>query len=290
MIGTHISKYYLSTLLIVLLFQNISISQYSIEGTVIDGINKNPISYVNVGIAEYAIGTVSDRSGYFKLEDERINSSTEITVSCIGYETKTISASSLNKNTSIVLSPVSYDIEPIQITSEALKKREIQYGIGNGIKRGKSIGFASQQLGTEVGALLFIKKASYIKSAHFEINHAKGDSMHFRVILRPYEKGEIGESILPADVYIHDVQTTGTIDVDLRSYDLKLRGHYLLSLQWIQNDGRDQNEGITFDTKRSWNHPGIFAKLFSTGDIEKFTYHGRLKPCFYLKGTVIERN
>ena len=111
--------------------------------------------------------------------------------------------------------------------------------------------------------------------------------MHFRVILRPYKSGLPDESILPSELIIHEAQSTGTIDVDLSEYNLNLHGKYLLSLQWIQNDGKKQNDGLTFDTKGTGKDSGIYAKLYSTAILEKLPYHKRLKPCFYLKGVLI---
>ena len=110
--------------------------------------------------------------------------------------------------------------------------------------------------------------------------------MHYRVLLRPFKNGKLQESILPADVCIHEKQKKGTIAIDLSEYHLNLKGKYLLSLQWIQNDGMLLNEGLTFDTKRGRKNVGIWAKLFSTDKLKKLSFHGRLKPCFYLKGVL----
>ena len=58
----------------------------------------------------------------------------------------------------IFLQAKTYDIDMVEISARSLSSTKVKYGEGNGIKRGKSIGFASDQLGTEVGALINIKK------------------------------------------------------------------------------------------------------------------------------------
>ncbi|MEP1940201.1 MAG: hypothetical protein ABJK11_11605 [Balneola sp.] len=55
------------TLLLMLFFTKNSISQTIISAKIVDQSN-NAVSYVNVGIAEEGVGTVSDRNGNFELK------------------------------------------------------------------------------------------------------------------------------------------------------------------------------------------------------------------------------
>ena len=45
----------------------ISLSQTLIIGQLIDEATQNPLPYVNIGLIDENIGTVSDRQGYFEL-------------------------------------------------------------------------------------------------------------------------------------------------------------------------------------------------------------------------------
>ena len=74
-------------------------AQDSFVGRILDEHTKEPLPFVNIGIVEKNVGTVSDFSGIFELEvDTAVSASESILFSMIGYETKTISLQEARNN------------------------------------------------------------------------------------------------------------------------------------------------------------------------------------------------
>ena len=64
-------------------------AQTFVIGQVIDAATKEPLPYVNIGLLNKNIGTVSDETGYFELEvNTEQNSRDTLRFSMIGFETK----------------------------------------------------------------------------------------------------------------------------------------------------------------------------------------------------------
>ena len=83
----------MKTEIIFLLFltvsQSFAFGQIKLSGTIIDGTTRQPAEYANIGLLEKGIGTVCNSLGNFELivPNDLLNNS--LTISCLGYETKT---------------------------------------------------------------------------------------------------------------------------------------------------------------------------------------------------------
>ena len=218
----------------------------------------------------------------FKLEIN--NKEDVITFSAIGYETLNITGSKLIAQDQINLIPKSYQIQEVEVVAQRFEGDDQIFGVRNKT-RGLSIGFGSRNLGTEIGAVIPISEQTFIKNANFVLNHAKGDSLLFRVNIYNYRNGKIGENILKENILISTKQRKGTITVDLVPLNLILEDDVLLTLEWIKDDNGKGNTDITFDTKKSRKLPGVYVKNTSIGAFELMKYvNSKLKPCFYLTG------
>ena len=275
------------TLFLLLFLVNIAFSQITIKGVVMDSATDLPIPYVNIGIQKLGLGTVSDQDGKYKISTE--NEQDQVMFSSIGYEVRTIPAEDLIQNATVELVPKKYAMREVEITASKLESKEEIFGVKNK-NRGLSIGFGSRQLGTEVGALIQIKQPTYVKNANFVLNHAKGDSLLFRVNIYDYKDDQPGEKILKEDLFIRTKQRKGVISIDLTSYNLILENDVMLSLEWIKDDLGEGNTGITFDTKKSRKLRGVHIKKTSLGDFELMGHiNSKLKPCFYFVGRKVNR-
>lgn len=255
-------------------------AQTTLSGRVIEAETGDPIPYVNIGIKALAIGTVSNAEGRFELK--LTSSDAVVTFSAIGYEAVDISAKELQTQAEIALIRKRYQMPLVKVTATQFTEDKI-FGERND-KRGLSIGFGSQELGSEIGALIELGAPTLIKSANFVLNHAQGDSILFRVNIYDYQNEQIGENLLREAILIRTAQRKGLITVDLSAYDLVLDGVVLLSLEWIHDDEGKGNVGITFDTKKGKSLKGVYVKHTSLSDFNKLDYKKNLKPCFYLVG------
>lgn len=270
-------------LVLILLHSSLLICQ-TYKGKVLDAKDSTPVSYVNIGITQDARGTVSNEDGYFQLgyeSDEEI-----ITFSAIGYKTIESKGKQILLDSVIYLEPVTYNIPTIEVIAQRLGKEKI-FGVRNKT-RGQSIAYGSFQLGSEIGSLIRIPKKTAVTSAHFVLNHAKGDSMLFRVNVYQYVDGNIGPQILKENVYIKDKQKKGTISIDLADLELVLETDVLLTLEWLRDYDELGNKGITFDTKRGKHLKGVYLRKSSNAPFEKLTYNPGKSVCFYFLGREIE--
>lgn len=255
-------------------------AQTTLRGQVMEAETGDPIPYVNIGVKALAIGTVSNAEGNFELKLPQMDA--VVTFSAIGYETLDISAKELQTQQEIALIRKRYQMPLVEVTATQFTEDKI-FGERND-KRGLSIGFGSQELGAEIGALIELGAPTLIKSANFVLNHAQGDSIFFRVNIYDYQNEQIGENLLREHILINTAQRKGVITVDLSGYDLVLDGAVLLSLEWIHDDEGKGNMGITFDTKKGKRLKGVYVKHTSLSDFTKLDYKSNLKPCFYFVG------
>ena len=64
-------------------------AQYDLIGQVLDAATKEPLPYVNIGLINKNIGTVSDDYGYFELDvNAKLNAQDTLLFSMIGFESK----------------------------------------------------------------------------------------------------------------------------------------------------------------------------------------------------------
>ena len=69
----------------------------SIEGKVVDNVTHQSLGYVSVGIKGTSIGSVANGDGYFRIMIPDTLANSEITFSCLGYQTKIVPVSLLDQ-------------------------------------------------------------------------------------------------------------------------------------------------------------------------------------------------
>lgn len=261
-------------------------SQSSIvwQGRLVDARTRQPLPYVNIGVVDGMEGTVSEPSGAFQLSLK--TQTARVRFSTIGYQALTIDLAEEPMDSLIALEPEAYLLEAVEIVRSHFDGSLATYGLRNGPERGHSVGFGSSQLGTEFGALIPITDSTWITSAHFELNHAKGDSMYFRVNMYAYDPTTetIGSNLLKDQIIISRPQKPGTLSVDIREYNLVLSAPVLLTLEWIRDDGKGGNQGLTFDVGKDKELSGTFWRMTSQSPLTQLDVKRRYKPCFYLQG------
>jgi hypothetical protein len=256
-------------------------AQSTIEGIVIDSETKTRIQFVNIGIIKLSQGTLSDIEGKYTMN---FSSNDDVVMfSSIGYETLNIKVKDLKNNDTIEMVSKEYEMQLVEIAAKRFEQEEIILGVKNS-KKGHSIGFGSAQLGAEIGSMIEVKNTTYIQSANFELNHARGDSLLFRINMYDLSGEEIGKKLLTENIIIKEKQRKGTITVDLKDYNIILNSDVLLTLEWLRDFDEIGNKEITFNTKKSKRLRGTFIKYSSNGDFVKLSHKTKLKPCFYLIG------
>jgi hypothetical protein len=260
-----------------------SISAQSwLDGVVRDRETGAPVSFANIGISSSQRGTVSDLDGAYRLRIDDWQDS--LSVFTIGYESRRILANDLKADGEILLQPKVYELAGVEVRAGAWSER-VRLGAYSD-ERGHSVGFAGAQLGTGMAVSIPIERETYLQSAHFMVNHAKGDSLLFRVNIYDFSEGEVGESLLPENVIIRGPQERNSVlTTDLSAFNLVVDHDVLLALEWVRDDDGAGNAGLTFRTARS-RPTHIYTKYTSIGDYQQLRIpgRGRYTLCFYLEG------
>ncbi|MCP4178426.1 MAG: carboxypeptidase-like regulatory domain-containing protein, partial [bacterium] len=207
------------------------------SGYVLDKKTGNPIKYVNIGIVNKNIGTVSDFNGKFKLfVDSKFNKDF-LKFSCIGYHSNSIRISDLEeqKHNNIELTPKIIELKKIVVHPKSYKKRTV------GLRKtdGTRSGFSNNSLGWETGIIVKFKKKSFLEKVKLNIAECSFDTIFFR--LNIYKTiGKLNfENILDTPIYfkVPKNKATGKFSIDLNSYNLVLQGDYLITIENVKNLG-----------------------------------------------------
>ncbi len=128
-----------------------------------------------------------------------------------------------------------YALPNVEVNSREFKKEKV---LGNR-SNGKNVvaTFARNELGTEAGAPIQVKREVWVKEAHFNIAVNKLDTLFFRVNLYELEDGRVGEKILRENVFIQTAIEEGEISVDLSPYNIVVDRDFLLCLEWVKDMG-----------------------------------------------------
>ena len=256
-------------------------AQTEVTGQIVDQSTGLPLSYANIGIVNSSLGTVSDEEGRFKIVLR--SPKDRLFVSYLGYTSAELLPEGRLSNRIIPLVPSSIMIDELEVVASRFKEERI-LGVRNVKGRGSSVGYGNPQLGTELGTVIRVDKETFLKSVHIVLNHAKGDSLLFRINFYDYSDEVIGEKMVRDQILLKEKQRKGTYSIDLQSRNIILKNDILVSVEWLKNFDGGDNSLITFDTKKSRKDSGVFIRASKTSDFIQLKGRKRIKPCIYLVG------
>lgn len=219
-----------------------------ISGEILHHENDEPIAYVNIGIKDKSVGTVSNKNGKFKLVlNENVTSNDTVIFSFMGFKTKKYLVSELSPSKNLIrLQPQKMELDEVVVSSKKIKLRPKK--LGRSIK-GLSLmhaGFynyyekdVDDRLSKEKGVKLKIKRNCHIKDLNFNITSNDFKSLKFRVNFYRIENG------LPTDLIVHENiifeikdNFLGWFTVDLEPYEIFLKEEIkevAVTIQWLES-------------------------------------------------------
>ena len=209
-----------------------------INGTVISAVDKKPVAYVNIGIAGKGTGTVSDSNGKFTiiLPDSLLSESLKF--SCIGYKNQSVKVRDLiksmtNNTADIILHENIFSLSQVVVKPKNLKTKVVGNKNNN---KNASAGFRSNDLGSELGTIMKIKKApAFIENVNFNIAQNDIPNAKFRVNIYSVKNNLPDSILLKQPIYITTSLSSGTLSLDMRPYNIWVNGDFMVSLEWIEN-------------------------------------------------------
>ena len=229
-----------SIIIFLILFNCISALAQAVDGRVMDGISKEKLAYVNIGIVGKGIGTVSDINGMFTINlHDSLNSYT-LKFSYIGYESISFNVLEFKKklkdnSIDILMKPAVFSLSQVVVKPKVLKTKIL--GNKNNNKSAMA-GFKSNDLGSEMGTIMKIKKPStHIENVNFNIARNDITDLKFRVNIYAIKNGEPDSILLQEPIYVTTSIKSGTLSVDMKKYNLWVNTDYMVSLEWIEDYG-----------------------------------------------------
>lgn len=216
-----------------------TITATNIQAKVLCKNTKAPVEYVNVGIAEKNIGTVSNQDGDFSLTLTPEFTNDTLTLSCIGFSTIKIAIGDLvNKQHAVVY--MSENVVGLsEILVKPLKTKIKALGV---LTKSKSIqaGFQNNELGYECGILMKNRKAAWLKTLNLNIGTCTYDTIFYRLNVYKVTKRGTFENILTDQIFIKlsKSEVVDVVRIDLQKYNVCVRGNFMVTLEHVRDLGK----------------------------------------------------
>ena len=244
---------------IILLTQIVS-SQNILNGKIISKDSNEPIPYVNIGIVNKDIGTVSDENGDFELilvlgNEYYVNETNEkdsILISSIGFKSQKFAVFDLQRKLketkNIYLETDTIILNEVVVSSYKNLKEEV---IGKTYKSKTEAVFKDCPLGYEMGTKIKIGKSpTIVKSFNTYIIKNNLGFKKFRLNFYSIKKGKPSSKLINKDIIFEISLKEGDFKLDLEEYDIILKEDCIVTIETLDNDknGDILNE-ISFSAK-----------------------------------------
>lgn len=254
--------------------------QHDYKGKIVDSKTREAIPFVNVGVFEKEIGTVSDEEGIFHLpiNDIRIKASDIVVFSSLGYQSikKLVSSVELvyNDYPIIEMTPSSLELEEVVVSDNA--NYMVPETVGYSNKGEEVFGYWKDNiaLGGELGTKVIVKNGlRRLDRFIFEVWHNPSDSLLLRVNV--YDND--GKLSLPKT----NLNTSGKnilyslssnermVSIDLKPYDIYVKSDFVISLELLNVYGQEELGLIVAATSDDGH--GTYRKYASQGKWERIT-------------------
>ena len=216
------------------------ICQVDLVGQVIDAAIEEPLPYVNIGLVNQNIGTVTDEAGYFELEVPG-NGFADATLrfSMIGFEPQdfTLQEYRDQKILTIPLNEKATALEEVVLTT---KKNKYQTKILGNKTTSQLIyaAFTTNKLGNEMGFLVRGRKNPMILKK-FNVSLVENDygPIRFRLNFYDLKDGLPNETLLNENIIVETDIQSGIVSKDLTPYEIVIDQDFFVAIEWIEDLG-----------------------------------------------------
>ena len=216
------------------------ICQVDLVGQVIDADTEEPLPYVNIGLVNQNIGTVTDEAGYFELEVPG-NGFADATLrfSMIGFEPQdfTLQEYRDQKILTIPLKEKATALEEVVLTT---KKNKYQTKILGNKTTSQLIyaAFTTNKLGNEMGFLVRGRKNPMILKK-FNVSLVENDygPIRFRLNFYDLKDGLPNETLLNENIIVETDIQSGIVSKDLTPYEIVIDQDFFVAIEWIEDLG-----------------------------------------------------
>lgn len=245
-----------------------------LTGTVFDS-SGNPLPYVNVGVINNELGTVTDERGQFKINLKNGSIDDTLRISMIGYKARIFQIKDLlNQNPGVSIK-LEKDIQQLEEVVVSFKKTKSKI-LGNKTTS-KFLGTPfNNRLGAEIGIKIPIRRQpTFVDAFNFNISYnTLNTKVWFRLNIYDMKNGKPSKNILSENILIPiDAKQKGLISTDLKPYDIVLSDDIMISLEWVKNE-TEPGKGEVLVLSVGLLSGGTYVKPASQGKMKKHSNLG----------------
>jgi hypothetical protein len=245
-----------------------------ISGKVLNFENSEPLAYVNIGIKNKTVGTVSNNNGLFKLSlNYKVTSKDTIVFSYIGFKTEKYLVSELSKiKEPIILQPKNMELDEIVLSSKKIKYKSKKIGRtskGLGLMHSNFYTYyekdVDDRLSKERGMKFKMRRNCHIKDLNFNITSNDFKSLTFRVNFYKIQDG-IPTDLIVQENIIFEIKDNflGWFKVDLEPYAIYLKEEIeevAVTIQWLESVKENKkSKYFAISTASSPTHTAYFRE------------------------------
>jgi len=240
--------------------------------------------FVNIGIRQKQVGTVSQTDGSFSLQVPLQNENDTLTFSMVGYSDLNIPIQIIlhDQLTEFTLQSKAAQLPVVAITAGKLTEKIF------GISKSATVlhitdGSTNQQDIFEIAQVMELDNSpSKIMSLNLLITDARADSGFFRINFYRYEKGRPGDQIVEQQIIQTHAIRPGWLTFDLSEYNIRLKGKFVASIEFLPSG--KYSERINYEVKLGGSAKS-FVRSASQGEWNIPPHHYRM----YITALVVDK-
>lgn len=232
-----------------------------LKGNVISAVNNEPLSYVNIGVVDTHLGTISSIDGNFELYlNEETTPESIVRFSYLGYGTQDFTISQLLKKETITvaLKEDAFTLAVIEVRPEPTRFKTI------GTRRTNTKMFnnfainrePNQNLGASVGRRFNIgKENAFLEKFNFYISSNNFEKIRFRINVFSIKNGRPDKNLNAKDLIITiNDKAKGWVEVDLKNQNIRLEEDVIIALEWIYHAGEGSSLSLPMNIPATGTH------------------------------------
>ncbi len=242
---------------------------FRISGKIVEESSRNGLAYVNIGIPDKNMGTVSGNNGTFEIKVDSLALSDSLKISMVGYKSRSYRISDLLKLPKPLILPLQKRVKEQQAVFVSQKKLEVRTLGNKTTSTFVSVGLPLKFLGSEIGVRINIgKKPVLIKTFSFNISDSRLDTAVFRMNIYQIKNGIPKDNILQKNILVTVGKKKGKYIIPLSDYKLLVKGDILISLEWIEGSVSGASTGALYLSAAFLNSP-TWHRVTSQGKWKK---------------------
>jgi hypothetical protein len=227
--------------------QKTEVKNNKLAGIIIDKTSNAPLAYVNIGIPDTGIGTVSNGTGRYSLKiPENIKNNDSVSFSFMGYKSEKKSVKDLRgPKVKIYLEPQDNVLGEVVLKTKGLKEKRLgRTNRGLGLMYYNYYSAKEEEvddrLGKELGMNIKLRTSCIIDKFNFAVSTNEFAKLKLRLNFYSLKNGEPDSLLISNNIIIElREKADGWQTIDLEPYNIYLKEELdkvLMTLQWIESE------------------------------------------------------